>query len=197
MIPAPVSNQPTACTRYTLPPVPETVHHTVIILPRACQDYSLPLAQGPAQHAGSGWGEPQHMAVQPAYIQSPTQHQMLPTQPAPAPAQMPNMPMTMPVGTRVSMRVNKGQTSKNNDFVQQITLKPGTYASDGNNLYMLEDIGNTSSIRNMLTAYPTWQQKINQTWPPDTANNWPVRATARHPCRPPTGTPTCPASRGS
>jgi hypothetical protein len=53
--------------------------------------------------------------------------------------------------------------------VQQITLKLGTYASDGNNLYMLEDIGKTSSMRNMLTAYPTWQQKINQTWVPDTA----------------------------
>jgi hypothetical protein len=53
------------------------------------------------------------------------------------------------------------------DFVQQI--KPGTYASNGNNLYMLEDIGNTSSMRNMLMAYPTWQQKINQTWSPDTA----------------------------
>ena len=33
---------------------------------------------------------------------------------------------------------------------------------------MLEDISNTSSMRNMLTAYPTWQQKINQTWAPDT-----------------------------
>jgi hypothetical protein len=35
------------------------------------------------------------------------------------------------------MRTNKGQTSKYDDFVQQITLKPGTYASDGNNLFML------------------------------------------------------------
>jgi preprotein translocase subunit SecB len=34
---------------------------------------------------------------------------------------------------------------------------------------MLEDINNTSSIWNMLTAYPTWQQKINQTRSPDTA----------------------------
>jgi hypothetical protein len=54
-------------------------------------------------------------------------------------------------------------------LVPQITLKPGTYASDSNNLYMLEDIGNTSSVRNMLTAFPTWRQKINQTWSPDTA----------------------------
>ena len=50
--------------------------------------------------------------------------------------------MSTPVGTRVSMRANKGQTSKYDDFVQQITLMP---------------------------AYPTWQQKINQTWSPDTA----------------------------
>ena len=34
---------------------------------------------------------------------------------------------------------------------------------------MQEDIGNTSSMRNMLTALPTWQQKINQNWSPDTA----------------------------
>jgi hypothetical protein len=107
------------------------------------------------------------MAVQPAYIQSHPQHQMLPAQPVPA--QMPNMTMSTPVGTRVSMRANKGQTSKYDDFLQQITLKPGTYASDGNNLYMLEDIGNTSSMRNLLTTFPTWQQKINQTWSPDTA----------------------------
>jgi hypothetical protein len=107
------------------------------------------------------------MAVQPAYIQSPPQHQMLPAQPVPA--QMPNMTVSTPVGTRVSMRANKGQTSTYDDFLQQITLKPGTYASDGNNLYMLEDIGNTSSMRNLLTTFPTWQQKINQTWSPDTA----------------------------
>ena len=68
---------------------------------------------------------------------------------------MPNMTMSTPVGTRVSMRANKGQTSKYDDFVQQITLMPGTYASDGNNLYMLEDIGNTNRMRNMLKAYPT------------------------------------------
>jgi hypothetical protein len=34
---------------------------------------------------------------------------------------------------------------------------------------MLEDIGNTSSMRNMLTALPTWQQQIKQNWSPDTA----------------------------
>ena len=68
-----------------------------------------------------------------------------------------NITMSPPVGTRVSMRATKGQTNRYDDFVQQISLKPGTYASDGNNLYMLEDIGNTSSMRNMLTAFPTWQ----------------------------------------
>ena len=63
--------------------------------------------------------------------------------------------MSTPVGNRVSIRATKGQTSKYDDFVQQITLKTGTYASDGNNLYLLEDI---------------WQkQKIDQTWSPDTA----------------------------
>jgi hypothetical protein len=67
------------------------------------------------------------------------------------------------------MRSSKGQTTKYNDFVQQITLKPGTYASDGNNLYMLEDVGNKGNMLNMLTALPTWQQKIDQNWSPDTA----------------------------
>ena len=75
--------------------------------------------------------------------------------------------MSMPVGARVSVMTNKGHTSKYDDFVQQITLKPGTYASDGNNLFMLEDISNTSSMRNMLAAYPTWQQNNNLTWSPD------------------------------
>ena len=77
---------------------------------------------------------------------------------------MPNMTTYTPVGARVSMRANKRQTSKYDDFVQQITLKLGTYASDGNKLYMLEDIGNMGSMMHMLTAYPTWHQKINQTW---------------------------------
>jgi hypothetical protein len=116
------------------------------------------------------------MPVQPAYIQAPTQHQMFHAQPVAA--QMPNMTMTPPastitmappVGARVSMRATKGQTNRYDDFVQQITLKPGTYASDGNNLYMMEDIGNKSNMLNMLKAIPTWQQKIGQNWSPDTA----------------------------
>ena len=74
------------------------------------------------------------------------------------------MPVSMPVGTRVSMRANKWQTSKYSDFMQQMILKPGTYASDGNNLLMLDEIANKSSMRDMLTAYPTWQQNNNQTW---------------------------------
>jgi hypothetical protein len=78
--------------------------------------------------------------------------------------------MAPPVGARVSMRATKGQTNRYDDFVQQINLKPGTYTSDATNLYMLEDIGNTSSMRYMLTAFPTWQQKINQNWSPDTAH---------------------------
>jgi hypothetical protein len=114
--------------------------------------------------------------VQPTYIQQPVQHQVFQAQPV-AP-QMGNFTMSPPVGnitmsppagTRVSMRSTKGQTTKYDDFVQQITLKPGTYASDGNNLYMLEDVGNKGNMMNMLTALPTWQQKFDQTWSPDTA----------------------------
>jgi hypothetical protein len=83
VIPAPVSNQPTACTQYTLPPTSGPVHHTVISQPRACPEYSLPPVQVPAQHAGGDWGAPQPMAVQPAYFQSPTRHQMTQAQLSP------------------------------------------------------------------------------------------------------------------
>ena len=47
--------------------------------------------------------------------------------------------MQMPVNTRTSARANKGQTSRYDDFVQQITLAPGRYAYNGSNLYKLED----------------------------------------------------------
>ena len=59
---------------------------------------------------------------------------------------MANIMMSPPVGTMISMRATKGQTTKYDDFVQQVTLKPGTYATDGNNLYMLEGIGNRSNM---------------------------------------------------
>ena len=59
----------------------------------------------------------------------------------------------MPVSTRASARANKGQTSRYDDFVQQITLAPGRYAYNGSNLYKLED----TSINN------------HQVWAPDTA----------------------------
>ena len=89
---------------------------------------------------------------------------MLNIQPVPAiPTQMPSMPMTMPVSTRVSSRIIKGQTSKYDDFAQQIALKPGTYASDGTNLFKLEDIGNTSNM-NLHVTYPSWQPNNPQTW---------------------------------
>jgi hypothetical protein len=68
MTPAPVSNQPTTYTQYTLPPAPEPVLHAVISQPGACLEYSLPPAQVPAQHAGNVWGAQQPMPVQPAYI---------------------------------------------------------------------------------------------------------------------------------
>ena len=100
--------------------------------------------------------------------------------------------MSPPVGTRFSMRATKGQTTKYDDFVQQITLKPGTYASDGNNLYMLEDIGNMSNMMNMLKAIRTWQQKNNQNWSPDAAYVQQLTFDSHHqtPGRQHTGTPT-------
>ena len=59
--------------------------------PIAYQEYSLPPAPGPAQHSGKGWGElsntPDTTATGcAASIHSVPQHQMLATQPAPAPA---------------------------------------------------------------------------------------------------------------
>ena len=120
MIPAPVSNQPTACTQYNLPPAPGPVHHAVISQTRAGPENSLPPVQAQTQHAGGDWGAPQ----QHAYTQSPPQHQMAQAQPVPAHG--PNTTMSTPVGNRVSIRATKGQTSKYDDFVQQITLKKGT-----------------------------------------------------------------------
>ena len=64
---------------------------------------------------------------------------------------MPNMSMSTPAYTRQSSRVNKGQTTRYDDFVQQVTIKPGTYVSDGTNLYKLEDTSETNM--NMNTAY--------------------------------------------
>jgi hypothetical protein len=54
VIPAPVSNQLTACTQYTLPPAPGPVHQSVISQPIACPEYSLPSVQVPAQHSMLG-----------------------------------------------------------------------------------------------------------------------------------------------
>jgi hypothetical protein len=61
--------------------------------------------------------------------------------------QLPTMPVQEHI--RRSTRVNKGQTNKYQDFVQQIQLSPGTYASDGANLYKLED----TSTENPSTMY--------------------------------------------
>ena len=170
VVPAPVSNQPSACTQYSLPRAPAQVQQPVTSKQGARAEHSPQPVQVQAQHAGNDWGAPQPMTVQPAYSQSPTQHQMF--QNPPVAAQMPsitmpppvsNMTMSPPVGTRVSMRSTKVQTNKYNDFVQQITLRPGTYASDGNNLYMLEEVGNKSNVMNIITTIPTWQQKIGRT----------------------------------
>ena len=134
------------------------------------------------------------MPVQPTYIQTPAQHQMFQTQPVAAQMSPPvgnftmsppvgNITMSPPAGTRVSMRATKGQTTKYDDFVQQITLKPGTYASNGNNLYMMEDVGNKSNMLNMLTALPTWRQKIDQNWSPDTAYVQQLACDSHHQCQ--------------
>ena len=118
----------------------------------------------------------QPTACTPAYCQPSTHQQMF--QNPPVAAQIPGIPMpplsssmTMspPVGTKVSMRSTKGQTNRYDDFVQQLTLRPGTYVSDGNNLYMLEEVGNKSNVMNMVTTIPPWQQKLGQNLSPDTA----------------------------
>jgi hypothetical protein len=41
-----------------------------------------------------------------------------------------------------------------------MAVQPAYIQSDGNNLYMLEVIGNTSNMMNMVKANPTRQQKI-------------------------------------
>jgi hypothetical protein len=64
---APVSNQPTTCTQYSLPPAPEPVQRTGNSQQGARAEHSHPQVQVPAQHAGNDWGAPQPMAVQPAY----------------------------------------------------------------------------------------------------------------------------------
>ena len=47
---------------------------------------------------------------------------------------------------RVSSRSNKGQTTRYDDFVQQINLKSGNYATDGIRLFRLEETNNMSSM---------------------------------------------------
>ena len=126
------------------------------------------------------------MPVQPTYIQAPAEQQMFQAQPVPNITMTPTVgtiTMAPPVGARVSMRATKGQTNRYDDFVQQITLKPGTYASDGNNLCMMEDIGNKSNMLNMLKAIPTWQQKIGQNWSPDTAYVQQLAYDSHHQCQ--------------
>ena len=72
---------------------------------------------------------------------------MLPATILPAqPTQMPSMPVGRPVSTRVSARATKGQTTRYDDFVLQITLSPGTYASDSIRLFKLEETGNMSTL---------------------------------------------------
>ena len=90
---------------------------------------------------------------------------MLPATIVPAqPPQMPNMAVGMPVRTRVSARSNKGQTTRYDDFVQQINLRPGNYATDGIRLFILEETNNMSSM-----AYINQQQNTQLAWSPEAA----------------------------
>lgn len=90
---------------------------------------------------------------------------MTPTQPVPDTPTLNQEPVVVPVSTRVSARSNKGMTRRYDDFVQQISLKPGTYASDGTNLFKLEDIGNRT-MEHLHRQQNTWQQNIQpqNTW---------------------------------
>ena len=56
-----------------------------------------------------------------------------------APTQMANIPM--PTSRRVSTRPNKGQTSKYDDFVEQLNIEPGNYMTDSITLFKMEETG--------------------------------------------------------
>ena len=91
--------------------------------------------------------------------------QMLPATLVPVqPQQMTSTPAGMPVSTRVSARTTKGQTTRYDDYVQQINLRPGTYVTDGIRLFKLEDTSNMSSM-----VYANQQQNPQLAWPPATA----------------------------
>ena len=64
----------------------------------------------------------------------------------------------------VSARSNKGQTTRYDDFVQQITLRPGNYATDGIRLFRLEETNSMSSM-----ACTNQQQNTQLAWSPDAA----------------------------
>ena len=65
---------------------------------------------------------------------------------------------------RVSARSNKRQTTRYDDFVQQINLKSGNYAIDGIRLFRLEETNNMSS-----TSCTNQQQNTQLAWSPDAA----------------------------
>ena len=50
--------------------------------------------------------------------------------------------MTTPSSIRVSSRTNNGQTSKYDKFMQQLTIEPGNYVTDGINLFKMENTSN-------------------------------------------------------
>ena len=163
-----------------VPALPST-EHTPYSQTRVCKDYSLPPAPAATHNTESARGElspdtqqshqaPRTLTVSPGFNQaapqpsmadSPNMPTMMPNMSMPVPSMaysptvpammMPNMSMSTPAYTRQSSRVNKGQTTRYDDFVQQVTIKPGTYVSDGTNLYKLEDTSETNM--NMNTAY--------------------------------------------
>ena len=97
----------------------------------------------------------------------------------PAPTQMASIPM--PTSRRVSTRPNKGQTSKYDDFVEQLNLEPGNYMTDDKTLFRMEETG-TPAINMSYVPHPY------QTWPLHTAHIQNI--TTRQPGPPTTGTPT-------
>ena len=70
-------------------------------------------------------------------------------------------PLQMP---RVSSRSKNGQTTRYDDFVQQINLKSGNYATDGIRLFRLEETNNMSSM-----SCTNQQQNTQLAWSLDAA----------------------------
>ena len=75
-----------------------------------------------------------------AYTQAPMPPAYTQAVPQPSMVHVPSM--TTLSSIRVSSRSNKGQTSKYDEFVQQLTIEPGNYVTDGINLFKMENTSN-------------------------------------------------------